>query len=65
MARIGFFARPGSGAGYRIVCLCWRAADGGGGAVVVWEDWRSGNHDNLLAQRIDAGGSALWGGNGV
>jgi len=38
--------------------------DGAGGAIVVWEDSRSGNWD-IYAQRIDAAGSALWTANGV
>ena len=38
--------------------------DGSGGAVIAWQDWRSGQTD-LYAQRIDANGDALWTGNGV
>jgi hypothetical protein len=34
--------------------------DGAGGAIVVWEDWRSGDHSDIYAQRLDAGGIALW-----
>jgi len=39
--------------------------DGAGGAIVVWEDWRSGDHSDIYAQRLDAGGIALWSPSGV
>lgn len=39
-------------------------ADGAGGAVIVWQDARAGAVD-IYAQRIDAGGTALWAANGV
>jgi hypothetical protein len=39
-------------------------ADGSGGAVIVWEDQRSGDID-IYAQRIDASGTALWTAGGV
>lgn len=40
--------------------------DGFGGAIVVWEDYRSGSasHD-IFAQRVSAQGSVLWAVNGV
>jgi len=34
-------------------------SDGSGGAIVIWEDSRSGQWD-IYAQRIDAGGNGLW-----
>jgi hypothetical protein len=34
-------------------------SDGEGGAIVIWEDNRSGNQD-LYAQRISADGAVLW-----
>jgi len=34
--------------------------DGSGGAIIVWSDIRSGQH-NIFAQRISASGVALWG----
>lgn len=33
--------------------------DGAGGAIIVWQDDRLGSSD-IYAQRLDAGGSALW-----
>jgi len=38
--------------------------DGGGGAIVVWQDQRAGNYD-IYVQRIDAGGIPQWTANGV
>ncbi len=39
-------------------------ADGTGGAVVAWNDWRNepgtGGNDDIFAQRIDASGHAVW-----
>lgn len=40
------------------------ASDGAGGAIVTWEDWRSGSCD-IYAQRIDASGTVLWTADGV
>jgi hypothetical protein len=39
-------------------------SDGAGGAVVAWEDGRSGNYD-IYAQRIDGSGAVQWAANGV
>ena len=39
-------------------------ADGKGGVIAVWEDWRNGNQD-IYAQRIDSTGKPLWAANGV
>ena len=39
-------------------------ADGTGGAVIAWRDYRPGNID-IYAQRIDSNGNALWAANGV
>ena len=33
--------------------------DGGGGAIVVWEDYRYGNED-IYAQRVSASGAVQW-----
>lgn len=38
--------------------------DGAGGAIITWEDVRSG-HYNIYAQRVGSGGSTLWATNGV
>lgn len=40
------------------------APDGAGGAVLAWEDQRTGGFD-IYAQRINAAGTVLWTGNGV
>ncbi len=40
------------------------ASDGAGGAIVAWDDYRSGNYD-IYAQRIPAGGTVQWTANGV
>ena len=39
-------------------------ADGKGGVIIAWEDWRNGNQD-IYAQRIDSTGKPLWKANGV
>lgn len=39
------------------------ASDGAGGAIVSWQDVRSGNYD-VYAQRIDASGAVQWTGGG-
>ena len=39
-------------------------ADGEGGVLIVWEDWRNGNQD-VYAQRIDGNGNPVWAPNGV
>jgi hypothetical protein len=39
-------------------------SDGAGGAIVAWQDARTGN-DDVYAQRISAAGAALWTVNGV
>jgi hypothetical protein len=38
--------------------------DGGGGAIITWQDGRNGNMD-IFAQRIGSGGTAQWTANGV
>jgi hypothetical protein len=40
-------------------------ADGEGGAILVWQDYRSGNNDDIYAARIGPDGSHLWASGGV
>lgn len=40
-------------------------ADGTGGAIVAWRDFRSGSPGVLYAQRVNELGEALWANNGV
>jgi len=39
--------------------------DGNGGAIIIWEDYRTGSSGNLYAQRITAAGTIQWTENGV
>lgn len=43
---------------------CRVAPDGAGGAIIAWEDWRSGDGD-IYAQRIDASGVVQWAADGI
>ena len=36
------------------------AVDGSGGAIIVWEDGRSGNNADIYAQRVSASGEVVW-----
>lgn len=38
--------------------------DGNGGAIITWEDYRSGVSD-IYVQHIDSNGKAMWGENGI
>ncbi len=40
-------------------------SDGAGGAVVAWQDNRSGTGYDIYARRVDSLGNALWASNGV
>jgi len=40
-------------------------SDGAGGAIIAWEDGRSGTSTDIYAQRVDAAGVAQWTVNGV
>jgi hypothetical protein len=40
-------------------------SDGAGGAIVAWEDYRSGSNWSIYAQRINASGVPQWTTNGV
>ena len=35
-------------------------SDGGGGAIITWEDDRSGISSDIYAQRVNAAGAVLW-----
>lgn len=39
--------------------------DGSSGAVLAWEDFRTGNDRDIYAQKIDASGTVQWTANGV
>lgn len=39
--------------------------DGSGGAIIIWQDRRSGSNYDIYAQRIDAEGKVAWNDNGV
>ncbi len=41
------------------------ASDGTGGAIVTWEDFRSGTYYDIYAQRVNAAGVPQWLANGV
>jgi len=54
------------------VALCTTAAnqatitsDDAGGAIVTWQDYRSGTSYDIYAQRVDAAGAPLWTADGV
>jgi hypothetical protein len=40
-------------------------ADGSGGAIVAWEDFRGGSHYDLYAQRMNDAGTTQWPASGV
>ncbi len=40
-------------------------SDGMGGAILVWQDYRTGSSWDIYAQRIDADGDIQWAANGV
>ncbi|MDD4858378.1 MAG: hypothetical protein PHD74_09780, partial [Candidatus Krumholzibacteria bacterium] len=41
------------------------SSDGSGGAVVTWQDYRSGSSNDIYAQRLNASGAVQWTANGV
>jgi hypothetical protein len=41
------------------------APDGAGGAIIVWQDYRTWTNWNIYAQRFDAKGRTLWATNGI
>lgn len=40
-------------------------ADGAGGAIIAWQDYRNGNVSDIYAQRINSGGSVQWAADGI
>ncbi|MGA2625028.1 MAG: T9SS type A sorting domain-containing protein [Bacteroidota bacterium] len=40
-------------------------SDGSGGAIITWEDYRSGSNWDVYAQRVNASGTPQWTTNGV
>ena len=40
-------------------------SDGAGGAIIVWQDFRSGTNQDIYAQRINSAGQVQWSTNGV
>ncbi|MFI5251323.1 MAG: T9SS type A sorting domain-containing protein [Bacteroidota bacterium] len=40
-------------------------SDGAGGAIMTWQDHRSGSNWDIYAQRVNASGAAQWNSNGV
>ncbi len=40
-------------------------SDGAGGIIVAWDDRRSGNNEDIYAQRVNAAGVVQWAVNGV
>jgi len=40
-------------------------SDGAGGAIITWEDYRSGTHYDIYTQRLDAAGVPQWTADGV
>jgi hypothetical protein len=40
-------------------------SDGAGGAIIVWQDYRTGSYSDIYAQKINATGHVQWATNGV
>ena len=40
-------------------------SDGSGGAIIAWEDRRSGTNYDIYAQRVDSSGTPQWTANGI
>jgi|GEM_PF-1647869 len=55
---IGVSAQAAARHGPRII------SDGSGGAIIAWQDKRSGSHD-IYAQRVDGSGTVQWATNGA
>ncbi len=40
-------------------------SDGSGGAIITWQDYRSGTNYDVYGQRVNSAGTAQWSANGV
>ncbi len=40
-------------------------SDGAGGAIIAWDDTRSGTNTDIYAQRVNASGTVQWAANGI
>jgi hypothetical protein len=40
-------------------------ADGSGGAIITWQDYRSGSSNDIYAQRVSANGVVQWAADGI
>jgi len=63
------FAKGGIAWDHKDVPVCIRngdqqyirmAADGSGGAIIVWENYRGGSESDIYAQWITSDGCRLW-----
>ncbi len=45
--------------------LPWVVADGAGGVIVMWEDYRTGKDWDVYAQRVDSSGRTRWESDGL
>jgi hypothetical protein len=52
----------GSANNQQQVALC---ADGAGGAIFSWSDYRNGSHFDIWAERLDTNGNQMWTASGV
>ena len=43
----------------------WTVADNGGGAIIVWTDFRSPSNGDIYAQRLNAAGAPQWTPDGI
>ncbi len=50
-------------AGYQHRCKI--LADGSEGAIIIWQDYRSGSNLDIYAQRVNSSGTLQWGANGI
>ncbi|KPJ60611.1 MAG: hypothetical protein AMJ46_06375, partial [Latescibacteria bacterium DG_63] len=41
------------------------SSDGAGGAIISWQDYRSGSHYDIYVQRVNSSGTVQWTTNGV